>query len=72
VNADGVPSAFHSIERIDMPEGDAQKKEIDEAEELQDLTPQKDATGGGPHVKVFDGRTQNASVSPDAQKKEIE
>ena len=45
-----------------MPEGDAQKKEIEQAgEPLQDLTPEKDATGGS---------LQNAD--PDAQKKEIE
>jgi hypothetical protein len=52
-----------------MAETDAQKKEIDQAEEpLQDLTPEKDASGGGgPHVKVFDGRT---GASLDAQKKE--
>jgi hypothetical protein len=55
-----------------MAETDAQKKEIDQAEEpLQDLTPEQDATGGGgPHVKVFDGRTLNAGASLDAQKKE--
>jgi hypothetical protein len=56
-----------------MPEGDAQKKEIDQTEEpLQDLTPEKDAMGGGPHVKVFDGRTLGGAAAPDAQKKEID
>ena len=45
-----------------MPEGDAQKKEFEQAEEpLQDLTPQKDATGG-----------RLPSGDPDAQKKEID
>ena len=45
-----------------MPEGDAQKKEIEQAgEPLQDLTPEKDATGGGLQ-----------GGDPDAQKKEIE
>lgn len=56
-----------------MPEGDAQKKEIDQTEEpLQDLTPENDAMGGGPHVKVFDGRTLDAGGALDAQKKEID
>ena len=45
-----------------MQETDAQKKEIVESQDpLQDLTPQKDATGS----------TQNAGPTPDAQKKEI-
>ena len=55
-----------------MQEGDAQKKESEQSEQLQDLTPEKDATGGGPHVKVFDGRTLGVGLSPDAQKKEID
>ena len=56
-----------------MQEGDAQKKESEQSEQqLQDLTPEKDATGGGPHVKVFDGRTLDVGLSPDAQKKEID
>ena len=50
-----------------MPESDAQKKEIDQAEEpLQDLAPEKDATGGGPV------RNLETGGSLDAQKKEIE
>jgi hypothetical protein len=57
-----------------MSETDAQKKEIDQAEEpLQDLTPEKDAAGGnggGPRVRVFDGVSLNAGASLDAQKKE--
>ena len=57
-----------------MAETDAQKKEMDHAEEpLQDLTPEKDATGGvggGPRVRVFDGRTLDGGASLDAQKKE--
>jgi hypothetical protein len=56
-----------------MPDSDAQKKELEQAEEpLQDLTPEKDATGG---VRVFDGRTGanlSGSASLDAQKKEID
>ncbi len=56
-----------------MPEPDAQKKEIDQTEEpLQDLSPEKDATGGRSNVKAFDGRNFDAGMSPDAQKKEIE
>ena len=51
------------------PESDEKAPE----EQLEDLTPEKDATGGGPHVKVFDGRSASAAgASPDAQKKEIQ
>ena len=47
-----------------MPENDAQKEETDQSEEpLEDMTPEKDATGGRAQL--------SANVSPDAQKKEI-
>ena len=44
-----------------MPETDAQKKELEQAEETQQLTAQNDATGN-----AGDG------ASTDAQKKEIQ
>lgn len=45
-------------------ETDAQKKEIDQNEKLEDMTPEGDVTGGG---RV----TQGANPALDAQKKEI-
>lgn len=45
---------------------DAQKKEAEEP--IEDLTPEKDAMGGAPHVRVFDGR---GGASLGSQKKEI-
>ncbi len=52
-----------------MLEPDAQKKEIEKEEPLQDLTPEDDVVGGG-HVKAFRGLDGN-DLTPDAQKKEI-
>ncbi len=53
-------------------ETDAQKKEIEKAEPLEDMTPEGDVSGGSPHVKVFDGRSGGISPGLDAQKKEVE
>lgn len=56
------------MEDNQTPETDDTKPE----EPLEDMTPEKDAMGGGPHVKVFDGRNLAGSrPSLDAQKKEI-
>ncbi|MEO5722478.1 MAG: hypothetical protein ABIR71_13560 [Chthoniobacterales bacterium] len=52
-----------------MEDTEAQKKEADAVEPLEDMAPEDDVTGGGPHVKVFSGR-DSAGLGTDAQKKE--
>ena len=53
-----------------MEDTDAQKKEVDKEEPLEDLTTEDNVTGGGgPHVRVFNG-TSAHNPSLDAQKKE--
>ncbi len=55
-----------------MEDTDAQKKEVDKEEPLEDLTTEDNVTGGGgggPRVRVFDG-TSAHNPSLDAQKKE--
>ena len=46
---------------------DNEQKESEEP--LEDLTPETDPKGGGPHVRVLRGLSGNPA--PDAQKKEI-
>lgn len=58
----------NEMEENKTPESEEKKLE----EQLEDLTPDKDAIGGGPHVRVLDGRgLHGAGASLDAQKKEI-
>ena len=53
-----------------MPEGDAQKKEIDQANRpLENLSQDEDAMNSGAKA---DAGTSGENASPDAQKKEAE
>jgi hypothetical protein len=52
-----------------MPEGDAQKKEADQAKPLQNLTLDEDESGG---AQPATGGPLGASPTTDAQKKELE